>query len=66
MPKLKTRRSALKRFKVTGTGKILRNKAFKSHLLTHKSSRRKRRLRHKGLISQVDKGNIKRLIPYSL
>ena len=66
MPKLKTNRGAAKRFKVTKTGKIKRIKACKSHLLSKKTSKRKRRLRHPTVISSVDKTNIKRLIPYSL
>ena len=46
MPKIKTNRAAAKRFKVTGTGKLKRNKAYKSHILTKKSTKRKRNLRH--------------------
>ena len=45
MPKIKTNRAAAKRFKVTGTGKLKRNKAYKSHILTKKSTKRKRNLR---------------------
>ena len=45
MPKLKTSRAAAKRFKKTGTGKLVRNKAYKSHILTKKSTKRKRNLR---------------------
>ena len=45
MPKLKTSRAAAKRFKMTGTGKLVRNKAYKSHILTKKSTKRKRNLR---------------------
>ena len=47
MPKIKTNRAAAKRFKVTGTGKLKRNKAYKSHILTKKSTKRKRNLRHR-------------------
>ncbi len=64
MPKIKTNRSAAKRFYKSGTGKILRRKAFKSHILEKKSARRKRDL---GRVVEVDKGDvqrIKRLIPY--
>lgn len=64
MPKMKTHRGAAKRFKITGTGKIKRNKAYKSHLLTGKSSKRTRRLRKGGLIGKANYGNIKRLLPY--
>ena len=46
MPKIKTSRAAAKRFKKTGTGKLKRNKAYKSHILTKKSTKRKRNLRH--------------------
>ncbi|MCX7793100.1 MAG: 50S ribosomal protein L35 [Thermodesulfovibrionales bacterium] len=65
MPKLKTHSGAKKRFKVTGTGKIMRRKANKSHLLTGKSSRRTRRLKESALVSESDYKNIKRLLPYS-
>jgi large subunit ribosomal protein L35 len=65
MPKLKTHRGAAKRFKVTATGKIKRNKGYKGHLLTGKPSKRKRDLRTSGLVSKSDYGNIKRLLPYS-
>ncbi len=64
MPKIKTHRGAAKRFKITGTGKIKRKKAYKSHLLTGKSSKRTRRLRQSGLIEKANYANIKRLLPY--
>lgn len=64
MPKIKTHRGAAKRFKITGTGKIKRKKANKSHLLTGKSSKRTRRLRQSGLIEKANYANIKRLLPY--
>jgi large subunit ribosomal protein L35 len=64
MPKLKTHRGAAKRFKITATGKIKRKKAYKSHLLTGKSSKRTRRLRKSSLLEKVDYGNIKKLLPY--
>nr|MCR4757948.1 50S ribosomal protein L35 [Butyrivibrio sp.] len=48
--KMKTKRAAAKRFKVTGTGKLMRNKAYKRHILTKKSTKRKRNLRHAGLV----------------
>ena len=66
MPKIKTNRSANKRFKLTGKGKIKRKRAYASHILTTKSPKRKRRLRKPTFISGADKKNIKRLIPYSL
>ena len=58
MPKMKTKSSAKKRFKVTGSGKIKRKHAFKSHILTKKSTKRKRNLTH---ISTVDKTNEKQV-----
>lgn len=65
MPKLKTRRSIAKRFKFTKKGKILRHKAFKSHLLSKKSSKRKRGLRRPALVSKTEREKIKRLLPYA-
>ena len=59
MSKLKTKSSAKKRFKVTGTGKIKRKHAFKSHILTKKSTKRKRNLTHAGLVSEQDASNVK-------
>ncbi|WP_225072237.1 50S ribosomal protein L35 [Desulfuromonas sp. CSMB_57] len=64
MPKIKTNRGAAKRFRKTGTGRIRRNKAFTSHILTKKTSKRKRDLRHATLVAKVDEKNISRLIPY--
>ncbi len=65
MPKLKTHSGAKKRFKVTGTGKIMRRKANKSHLLTGKPSKRTRRLRESAIVSDSDYKNLNRLLPYS-
>jgi large subunit ribosomal protein L35 len=65
MPKIKTHRGAAKRFKVTGTGKIKRSKAFKSHLMTGKPAKRTRRLRQGGLIESANYAKIKRLIPHA-
>ena len=59
MPKMKSHKGAAKRFKVTGTGKVRRYKAFKSHILTKKTSKRKRRLRQAGLVKTT--GDIKRV-----
>ncbi|WP_405608602.1 50S ribosomal protein L35 [Polaribacter sp. Asnod1-A03] len=59
MPKMKTKSSAKKRFKVTGTGKLKRKHAFKSHILTKKSKKRKLKLTHDGLVHKVDEANIK-------
>ncbi|AMV72197.1 50S ribosomal protein L35 [Desulfuromonas carbonis] len=64
MPKIKTNRGAAKRFRKTGTGKVRRNQAFTSHILTKKSSKRKRELRQGTLVAAVDQKNISRLIPY--
>lgn len=64
MPKIKTNRSAAKRFKKTATGKIKRKKAYHSHILTKKSPKRKRNLRKSGLVEHVDAGRVKKMIPY--
>lgn len=62
MPKQKTNRSAAKRFKKTGSGKIKRRKAFTSHILTKKSSKRKRKLRKPTLVSKADEKRVRRLL----
>jgi len=62
MPKQKTKSAARKRFKVTGTGKVKRFKAFKSHILTKKHPKRKRRLRQGTTLTKADEGRIKRLL----
>lgn len=62
--KLKTHKGAAKRFKVTGTGKIVRAKAGGSHLLTKKSSKRKRVLKQNASVHKRDEKNLKRLIPF--
>ena len=63
MPKMKTHKGATKRFKTTGSGKVKRFKAFKSHILTKKTSKRKRRLRQAGLVKTTgDVKRVKRLI----
>ena len=59
MPKMKTNSSAKKRFRITGTGKIKRKHAFKSHILTKKSTKQKRNLTHAGLVHKSDESNIK-------
>ena len=64
MPKLKTKRGAAKRFRVTANGKIKRKKAFKSHILTKKSSKRKRNLRKPGFVSPSEKKSVKKMLPY--
>ncbi len=62
MPKQKTKSAARKRFKVTGTGKVKRFRAFKSHILTKKHPKRKRRLRQATMLTKADEGRIKRLL----
>jgi large subunit ribosomal protein L35 len=64
MPKLKTNRGAAKRFKITGKGKIKRSKAYASHLLTSKTTKRKRGLRKAALVNKRDIKNIMKLLPY--
>lgn len=64
VPKMKTHRGAAKRFSLTGTGQVKRAKAYKSHILTKKSAKRKRNLRKGTLVSKADAKNIKMLIPY--
>ena len=54
MPKMKTHRGTAKRFRVTGTGKIMRAKAFKSHIMTKKSPKRKRNFRHETEVAKAD------------
>jgi len=65
MPKLKSVRGAVKRFKTTGSGKIKHYKAFASHLLTSKTTKRKRNLRKSVVISKSDLSNVKRMLPYA-
>ena len=63
MPKLKTNRSAAKRFKATGSGKIKRNRAYHRHILTKKSPKRKRNLRKSTLVAKNDEARVKRMVP---
>lgn len=64
MPKLKTHKGAAKRFKKTGTGKVVRNKAFARHILTSKSRSRKREL-HKSVVADAaDQAKLRLMIPY--
>ena len=65
MPKIKTNRGAAKRFKTTGTGKVVRNKAFSSHILTKKTTKRKRSLRKSALVNSTNLQKVSRLIPYA-
>jgi large subunit ribosomal protein L35 len=63
MPKLKTRRGAAKRFSITAKGKVKRRKGFLRHILTSKTSKQKRHLRRRTLVSKADEKSIKRLLP---
>ena len=63
MPKMKTNRGAAKRFSKTGTGRIKRRQSFKNHILTKKSSKRKRHLRHGALIASADEAAVRRMVP---
>ncbi len=65
MPKMKTNRGAAKRFKVTGKGKIVRSKAYASHILTKKTRKKKRGLRKDGLVDQSNVASVKKMIPYA-
>ncbi|MEQ8338815.1 MAG: 50S ribosomal protein L35 [Cyclobacteriaceae bacterium] len=62
MPKVKTKSSAKKRFKVTGSGKIKRKHAFKNHILTKKETKQKRNLGHMALVDKSDEQNIKDML----
>lgn len=64
MPKMKTKRAAAKRFKATGTGKLKRSKAYKSHILTKKSPKRKRNLRKSTITDQDNVKSMKKILPY--
>ncbi len=64
MPKMKSNRGAAKRFKLTGSGKIKRKKAFTSHILTKKSTKRKRNLRQSGLVDSANEKAIRKILPY--
>jgi len=64
MPKLKTHRGAAKRFSVTGTGRIRRNKANARHILTPKTTKRKRNMRKAAILDKTNEKALKKLIPY--
>ncbi|HCM91357.1 MAG: 50S ribosomal protein L35 [Lachnospiraceae bacterium] len=64
MPKIKTNRSAAKRFKVTGTGKLKRNKAYRRHILTKKTTKNKRNLRKAVITDETNVANMKKICPY--
>jgi large subunit ribosomal protein L35 len=64
MPKLKTHRGAAKRFSFTGSGKVKRSKAYASHILTKKTTKRKRNLRKSSMLDKTNEKEIRKLIPY--
>ena len=64
MPKMKTSRAAAKRFKKTGTGLLKRNKAYKSHILTKKTTKRKRNLRKAAMMDATNEKVMKKILPY--
>ncbi|NLC66235.1 MAG: 50S ribosomal protein L35 [Clostridium sp.] len=64
MPKMKTHRGAAKRFRKTASGRYKRDKAFRSHILTKKSQKRKRNLRKTGYVSKAQEKTMKKLLPY--
>ena len=64
MPKMKTTKAAAKRFKKTGTGLLKRNKAYKTHILTKKSQKRKRNLRKAAITDATNVKNMKKILPY--
>ena len=65
MPKVKTKSGAKKRFKVTGSGKIKRKRAYKNHILTKKETKQKRRLSQKAVVRKEDAVNIRPMLPYA-
>lgn len=64
MPKLKSRKAAAKRFRVTGSGKIVRRKAFKNHLLEKKTTAKKRKLSKTVIVNERDADNVRGMLPY--
>ncbi len=64
MPKLKTRRAAAKRFKRSGSGKWMHRKAFKNHILEHKTATRRRRLSAMAVVNERDAENVRSMLPY--
>ena len=62
MPKMKTKSGAKKRFTLTGTGKVKRKHAFKSHILTKKTKKRKRNLTYSATVNKVDEANVKKML----
>jgi large subunit ribosomal protein L35 len=66
MPKVKTKSGAKKRFKVTGTGKVKRKRAYKNHILTKKETKQKRRLTQKAVVRKEDLNNVRLMLPYAV
>ncbi|NJL46242.1 MAG: 50S ribosomal protein L35 [Leptolyngbyaceae cyanobacterium SM2_5_2] len=64
MPKLKSRKAAAKRFRRSGSGKIMRRKAFKNHMLEHKNATRRSRLSKIATVSETDAPNVELMLPY--
>lgn len=64
MPKMKTRRAAAKRFRLSGSGKLMRRKAFKNHMLEHKTTARKRRITMAAVVNERDADNVRLMLPY--
>lgn len=64
MPKMKTHRASAKRFRITGSGKVVRRKAFRKHLLVHKSASRIRRVSGKAGVSETDMARLDLALPY--
>jgi len=64
MPKMKTSRAAAKRFSKSGTGKLIRNKAYKRHILTKKSAKNKRNLRQDAVVDSTNVKNMMKILPY--
>ncbi len=64
MVKSKTKKSAAKRFKITGSGKVKRHQAYKSHLLGGKTRKRKRNLRKSAMVHKTEQNKVKRMLPY--
>lgn len=64
MPKMKTKRGAAKRFRISARGKVKRSKAFKRHILTSKTTKRKRHLDMEGLVSKSDSRRVRDMLPY--
>lgn len=65
MPKMKTHRGAAKRFRAIGSGKFKRKKAYRSHIMSHKTTKQKRKLRSGTLIHPSDEGHLRDLLPYA-